>query len=140
MPISKKDYLGSYVNSPDLTPVRLANMDRLLTKVNKLQAIMLADGVRFSVNTKTKSNVGGSGNGGFRSQNCPVGAPHSAHKDCLAVDIYDPDNKIDAWLNEARNLHILEELGMYFEAMIATPTWSHWSIHPPKSGRRFFLP
>ena len=139
--ISIKDYFGKYEGHADITPARYANAQRLVAKVNTLMAAMMADGVKFPDNPSTKCQVAGTGNGGFRPQDCPVGAPGSAHKMGLAVDLYDPEGEIDNWLNnniEARGLY--EDLGLYFEALSSTIGWSHWSLVAPKSGRRFFIP
>ena len=136
--ISKSQYLGTYAKSKDLTPVRLANMDALLTKVNRLMQFCSSHGVEFKVNPKTGSQISGELNGGFRPQSCTIGAEHSAHKEGLAVDIYDPLDEIDAFLmtnKEAQDLY--KELGFYFEHPSKTPTWSHWGI-VPKSQRWFY--
>lgn len=141
MTISLEQYFGKYAKSKDLTPARYANARRLLNAVNRLELLAISEGVVFPVNPKTGSGVSGDTYGGFRPQDCPQGASHSAHKDCEAVDRYDPFNKIDDWLitsPEARKLY--EEMGMYFEHPKATLGWSHWSIRRPASGNRFFYP
>lgn len=138
--ISKKEYTGVHAKSKDLTPVVLANIDKLITACNKLEAAAVADGVEFKTNPATKSNISGQTYGGFRPQNCPQGAANSAHKTGEAVDRYDPDGAIDVWLMLPKNKKLLEELGMYFEHPSATVGWSHWSIRKPKSGNRFFYP
>jgi len=139
--ISMKDYLGSFAHSKDLTPERYANAQRLLTACNRIEMIAIKDGVVFATNPETGSGVSGETFGGFRPQDCPQGAPHSAHKDGLAVDRYDPFGKIDAWLlTSAVAQKAMAEIGMYFEHPNATPGWSHWSIKAPPSGKRFFYP
>lgn len=139
--ISNRDYLGKWSGSLDLTPVRYANMLRLLPKVNTLMQIASADGVVFQVNPATKTQVAGQTYGGFRPQDCPQGAPQSAHKEGLAVDIYDPDGSIDNWLLTAPAAQrAIADLDMYFEHPSATIGWSHWSIKRPSSGKRFFYP
>lgn len=141
MTISKAQYLGNYAKSKDLTPNVLANIDMLLTKVNRLMQTAMANGVQFPVNAYTRSQVAGQNNGGFREQCCTIGATASAHKLGMAVDIYDPLDAIDNWLNESPIAKVeFEHLGLYFEAKEATRGWSHWSIKPPASGRRFFKP
>lgn len=141
MTISKAQYLGTYAKSKDLTAERLANIDRLLTKVNHLMMIAMQDGVVFLDNPKTKSQVAGEKNGGFRPQDCLIGAPKSAHKEGLACDLYDPTGKIDKWLNTSKvAAKAIADLDMYFEAESSTIGWSHWSIKPPASKRRFFIP
>lgn len=139
--ISKVQYLGTYAKSKDLTPNILANIDMLLTRVNRLMQTAMADGVIFPVNPDTKSQVAGQKNGGFREQCCTIGAPQSAHKLGMAVDLYDPFNQIDSWLMQSPVAKVAyQDLGLYFEHPDATIGWSHWSIVKPKSGNRFFRP
>jgi len=140
--ISISDYFGKYGKShKDVTPPRYAAAQILLLKVNKLMQIAIDDGVEFPINPKTKSQVAGETNGGFRPQDCTIGAPLSAHKICQAVDLYDPKGEIDDWLTSSPVAReAIKELDMYFEDKSATVGWSHWSTKAPKSGRRFFLP
>lgn len=131
-------YFGKWLNNRDVTPERMNNAENLCAAVNKLMEYMEADGMQFPINPHTRTNVGGETLGGFRPQSCAIGAPQSAHKEGMAVDIYDPDNKIDKWLlaHEAE----LELFSLWFEHPDATPHWSHWSTRKPKSGNRFFRP
>jgi hypothetical protein len=140
--ISKTQYLGLYSTSPDLTPARLANIDRLLKAVNRLMMLGIQEGVVFPINKNTGSQVGGETYGGFRPQSCTIGAPSSAHKEGLAVDLYDPlPGNIDTWLQNSKEAKKLcEDLGLYFEHPSATIGWSHWTIRKPLSGHRFFFP
>jgi hypothetical protein len=140
--ISKAQYLGLYSTSPDLTPVRLANIDRLLKAVNRMMMQGIKEGVIFPTNKATGCQVGGETYGGFRPQSCTIGAKNSAHKEGLAVDIYDPlPGNIDSWLMQSKDAKKLyEELGLYFEHPSATIGWSHWSLKAPLSGNRFFFP
>lgn len=136
--ITLQEYFGPHWDHPDATEERKANAERLLALCEKLELIALADGVRFPDNPVTGSGVSGNTYGGFRPQSCPQGAPNSSHKEGLAVDRYDPSNEIDAWCME--NLKELNECGIYIEAPKSTPRWSHWTIKPPKSGKRVFIP
>ena len=136
--ISKSDYLGQWLDSPDITPQVHVNIGRLLTACNKLEAMALQDGVKFPTNPKTKSQVSGEVYGGFRPQNCTIGAPQSAHKTGEAVDRYDPDGKIDEWCS--MHVPLLRTCGIYLEHPDDTPNWSHWGIRPPKSGNTIFKP
>lgn len=131
-------YFGKYLKHIDATTERKDNAEKLVIAVNRLIDIMVMAGVTFRTNPLTGSIVGGETLGGFRPQNCPIGAPASAHKQGLAVDIYDPDGKIDDWLIS----HQLElkQYGLYFEHPTATRGWSHWSTRKPRSGRTFFYP
>lgn len=139
--ISKQDYLGIHSKSADLTTERLANIDRLLTAVNRLMMLGIKENITFKINKNTSSQVSGETFGGFRPQSCTIGATHSAHKEGLAVDIYDPIEDVDTWLktsDDARDLY--EQLGLYFEHSDYTRGWSHWGLKRPASGNRFFKP
>lgn len=141
--ISLADYYGIHSKSIDLTPGRRANAQRLLTAVNRLIALGMKEGLVFPVNPNTKSQVSGETYGGFRPQDCKIGAPNSAHKECQAIDLYDPNDggAIDTWLMTSKAAkELYEDLGLYFESPSATIGWSHWSIRRPASGSRFFKP
>lgn len=136
-----KDYIGKWEKSPDWTPARQANAQKLLTACNALEAIAVKAGVKFPINPKTKSPVSGDVYGGFRPQSCTEGAPNSAHKEGMAVDRYDPDGSIDEWLVSSKDAQkAAKTLGLYFEASKYTPGWSHWGIRRPLSGNLFFIP
>lgn len=136
--ITATDYIGPWFNSPDWTQARQENGDKLVAAVNTLMARATADGVNFPLNPATHSQVSGKTYGGFRPQSCPQGAPHSNHKEGLAVDLFDPLGKIDAWC--MANLHVLEECGIWLEHPDSTIGWSHWQCVPPHSGHRVFYP
>ena len=136
--ISLIEYVGPHANSPDWTPARQDNAHKLLVAVNALETEMLAAGVVFPINPATGSGVSGQTFGGFRPQDCPQGAAHSAHKEGLAVDRYDPYGAIDAYL--MKNQDLLEKYGIYIEHPSKTEKWSHWSIKPPGSGNHVFYP
>lgn len=136
--ITEADYVGPWFKSPDWTEHRKDNADKLLDACSRLEAIMLDDGIDFPINPATHSGVSGKTYGGFRPQNCLQGAPHSNHKEGLAVDRWDPLNKIDAWC--MNHLDKLEECCIWIEHPDSTPGWSHWQCVPPKSGKRVFNP
>lgn len=136
--ITLQQYFGKWWNDPDATPTRVANAERLLLVCDELEALAVADGVEFPDNPATGSGVSGQTYGGFRPQSCPQGAPKSSHKDGLAVDLYDPENKIDDWC--MKNQDKLKKCGIYIEHPDSTPHWSHWTIKPPGSGRTVFYP
>lgn len=62
----------------------------------------------------------------------------SKHLSGEADDISDPKRELQAWCkaNEAK----LAEIGLWMEDFSATPTWVHFQIVPPKSGKRWFMP
>ena len=136
--ITLDQYFGPWINHADATAERKINAARLLKACELLENRMLADGFAFPTNPATGSGVSGSKYGGFRPQATTIGASKSNHKIGLAVDRYDPLNKIDTWC--MANLDVLEECGIWIEHPSATDTWSHWQCVSPKSGNRVFYP
>lgn len=137
--ITLDEYVGPYADSPCWTPERRANAHSLLLPATwALEKIMREAGIVFRDSPKTGSGISGSGNGGFRPQDCPIGAARSLHKQGLAVDRYDPAGEIDAWC--LNNLPALERCGIWVESPSKTIGWSHWQCLPPRSGNRVFLP
>jgi hypothetical protein len=136
--ITLTEYAGPHRESKDWTPAREQNAIELLTRCEALEEEMVADGVVFPDNPATGSGVSGKTFGGFRPQDCPQGAPTSAHKEGQAVDRYDPGNKIDAWLMDHQDRLVHHDL--YIEHPSATNGWSHWGTRAPRSGNRVFYP
>ncbi len=62
----------------------------------------------------------------------------SKHMLCLAIDLDDDDNSLDAWC--MNHLGELERLGLWLEHPSATPRWCHVQTVPPRSGNRVFYP
>lgn len=62
----------------------------------------------------------------------------SKHMLCLAIDLDDDDNSLDAWCMS--HLAELERLGLWLEHPSATPRWCHVQTVPPRSGNRVFYP
>lgn len=134
--ISLKEYFGGF--EPRATDEHMQNAVKLLHGVETLMNMMRAVGVTFPYNPVTRSLISGEKYGGFRPSDCTIGAPNSAHKLGLAVDLYDPQNTIDEYLLGRQAF--LVEAGIYIEHPSATRGWSHWSIKPPKSGKHVFYP
>ena len=134
--ITIANYAGKWLAHPDFTKPRENNAAALLRQVNLLLNAAERAGVELKKNPATGSQVSGQQYGGFRPQSCPEGAPMSAHKQAQAVDIYDPQGKLDAWINDG----ILTQYQLYREHPDATPGWCHLSTRPPRSGRRTFYP
>lgn len=99
---------------------------------------MVADGVVFPDNPKTGTGVSGEVYGGIRPQDCPIGAPHSNHKQGRAVDRFDPGDLIDNWCVAHQDRLLFH--GIYIEHPSKTPGWSHWQAVPPPSGHTVFYP
>ncbi len=137
--MTSDDIVGPWADSPDLTAERTGNIrGRLLPAVNALLDRLLADGVDLAPNPQTGTLVSGQTLGGFRPQDCTIGAKYSNHKQGLAVDIYDPAGSIDRWC--CTHLAALAECGIWIEHPDATRGWSHWQCVPPRSGSRIFKP
>jgi hypothetical protein len=136
--ITIEDYVGVHKDSPDWTPERQANAKELLASVACILLVMQTDGVVPRVNPATGNNISGSTFGGFRPQDCSIGAPQSNHKQGKAVDLYDPDEMLDQWC--LRHLQDLVKCGIWIESPGKTLHWCHMQNVPPKSGNRVFLP
>lgn len=144
MYLSYEHIAGRFLESPDLSPTRAANIrGRLLPAAWALQRRLMERGLVFEINPKTGTIISGTQYGGFRPQDCPEGAPHSNHKEGLAVDVFDPGHRIDGALLASPTL--LDECGVWIEhpdvtIVDAGAGWSHWQCVPPRSGRRMFYP
>ena len=136
--ITITDYAGKWGNSTDWGTVQQINASELLRRVNLLLDALAARGVVAKKNPITGCLVGGESFGGFRPLSCPIGAPNSAHKQGEAVDVYDPDNKLDDYISEHQDL--LPKFDLYREHPTATNHWLHLSIRKPGSGNRTFYP
>jgi hypothetical protein len=150
--ITLQDYFGRYAQHPDARPGMWSSADDLLGRVNELKEWAKAAGIAVDeIDADTGSEISGSsvasggGNGGFRPQDCPVGAPDSAHKQACALDDFDPSNALDNWIsefdeNDGRKNVILEKFGLYREHPDATPGWCHLTTRRPGSGKRTYRP
>lgn len=131
--ITMEQYFGDKPHSNE----QLLSAMILLSRVESLlTAARDAGAYKDEENHKTASTISGEGNGGFRTPECPIGAPHSAHKEAKAIDIYDPENKLDAWISD----EILEIWDLYREAPDSTIHWCHLQTRPTVSGHRTFIP
>jgi len=131
-------YFAGWIDSPDATNERKNNAERLMLAVAKLMDMLELAGVNFPVNDNTHSQVSGCTFGGFRPGNCCQGSNHSAHKEGLAVDIYDPHGYIDDYLMLHQDT--LVECGLYMEHPDSTKGWCHLGLRAPASGKRVFCP
>lgn len=62
----------------------------------------------------------------------------SKHLYGQAVDISDPNQKIQAWCKS--NEACLVSIGLWMEDFSVTTNWVHFQIVPPGSGKRWFMP
>lgn len=132
-PITTDDYFGKW------KPTRardVQNAKALLATITPLLEAAAKAGVVFTINPNTATLVSGEQYGGYRPPFCPIGAPESAHKTGEAIDIYDPLNALDTWLNDK----VLEKYNLYREHPSATTHWCHLTTRRPGSGNRSFHP
>jgi hypothetical protein len=150
LPITLEQYLGKYIGHPDCTPGVKGNAIVLLDIVNAGLLLAQGDGVQLRINPITGSLVAGSGNGGFRPDECPIGALASWHKRHFdqvegrelgpaACDVYDPARALVTWsLENKARLIAIGILAM--ERPQWTPTWCHWQRKRVPSGHFAFVP
>ena len=132
--ITLEEYFGKWEHTEEHT----RNAEVLLKKVAIVLEEAFASGVDFHVNPLTNSYVAGETLGGFRPQDAKIGSAKSAHKEAMAIDVYDPMNDIDQWC--IKHQSILQQCGLYLEDPKATPKWCHLSTRAPASWKTVFQP
>jgi uncharacterized protein YcbK (DUF882 family) len=65
-------------------------------------------------------------------------ARNSKHLAGAACDILDEHGELKQWV--LNNVKILDKIGLWCEDFAHTPTWCHFQMMPPGSGKRFFTP
>lgn len=126
-----QDYFRAYADHPGITEAMKANAVELLSRVDRLLGIAGYYGWEPTLNPATGTWISGQDNGGWRPQDCPIGAPQSTHKQGQGVDIADPFGALDKWLMTARGLEALKECGLWIEHPGWTDGWSHLQSVPP---------
>lgn len=139
--ITLSEYFGPRLRHAEATPEMFSAADALLNRVNGLlerarKEAGYAEEIDPDTGTQVSGSKGGSGDGGFRSSDARTGAGKSKHKLARAVDVYDPGDVLDTWLNDV----ILATHGLYREHPDDTPGWCHLQDIAPGSGRRTFKP
>lgn len=135
--ITPEQYFGGKPHTPKQ---EIAARD-LLARVNTLLNEAEADGMVTHTHdpdtgTEISGSKGGAGDGGFRLSRATTGRLLSSHKEARGVDVYDPSNDIDGWLDDS----LLIKYNLYREAPESTPGWCHLTTRAPHSGRRTFQP
>lgn len=138
---------AQYFEKPHTSEHEAAAAD-LLRRVEALRSDAEKDGVKRHADPDTGCEIsgarGGDGDGGFRLFSSKTGAAGSAHKSARAVDVHDPDNELDAWLDRFENGEgsnsKLEQYGLYRESPGSTIGWCHLQTRQPPSGKRTFVP
>lgn len=136
--ITVEQYAGIWIHHENWNGACEHSAEILLDRVNRLLAEYVASGRELEINPKSKSNISGEVYGGFRPLDCPIGAKHSSHKLAMAVDVYDPFNSLDIWID--KNPDVLVKYDLYREHPTSTPRWCHLSTKQPNSKKRTFLP
>lgn len=140
--------LAQYFAKPH-SAAQLAFALDLLQRVDALVEDAVAAGAfSWAEDPDTGSGIsgakGGDGDGGFRLPSSKTGAPNSSHREARAVDVYDPGNRLDIWLNgfedgQGGNTKLAEH-DLYREDPSATESWCHLTTRAPHSGHRTFMP
>lgn len=136
--ITAAQYFGDYAEHPDATAERRYHATGWLDVVNDLLEVAAADGCELPENPVTGCLISGSGNGGFRPQDCKVGMENSTHKEGRGGDIYDLSRQFASWC--LAHPEELEKRGLYMEDPRWTPSWVHLQDVPPRSGLRVYRP
>lgn len=144
--ISTSEYFGK-----PRTAAQLEEAERLLEKVNALgNEAAESDDTAFEWAEDPDTHCcisgarGGDGDGGFRTPSSTTGATNSSHKEAKAVDVYDPNDYLDKWLDRFEDgtggNSKLAECGLYREHPDVTRSWCHLTTRAPATGRRTFHP
>lgn len=120
----------------DQSPEIQANLKVLLERLNAVRAaygkpMFVTSGLRTMADHKRIYAAKGITD----EKKIPMKSKHLSGE---AGDIGDAKRELQAWCkaNEAK----LAEIGLWMEDFSATPTWVHFQVVPPKSGKRFFMP
>ena len=106
----------------------------------KLNAIKTVETINKFLSNYSGNLIVSSGFRPAKLNNSTVGAAtKSNHITCLACDIQDM-NPFPLMQYVLNNLDLAKKLGIYFEDFRATPSWVHFAIIPPNSGKRIFKP
>lgn len=114
--------LHGYETTPEIDN----NLQILLERVNKIREQW---GKPMTVTSGLRSQAD--------QQRINPSAPKSNHLIGAAVDIYDPDLSLTAWLKENGSQRLIDAQ-LWCE--LGNKNWVHFSIYPPKSGHRWFYP
>jgi len=124
--IAMKEIIGN-LDISTLPAEHQANLKILLEKINKVRAawnkpMTVTSGYR-SVADQMRINPK---------------APKSGHLAGACVDISDPNGDLRNWI--LSNLELMKSIGFWFEDFRYTKGWVHFSINPPASKKRIFIP
>jgi hypothetical protein len=146
--LSLEEIVGKEIAPDDLSAEKLAQEQDLLERVNKVRSkwgkpMTVTSGVRtWEHHTQIYKDKAAKSqkpfeDGVYDESKVPKLSPHLENvTDRAAVDTYDPNLELTAWLKADPS--ILEDAGLYCEE--GNTNWVHFQNHPPKSGKRWFLP
>jgi len=66
--------------------------------------------------------------------------PITNHMKGGAIDLNDPDDTLDEWLESEDGKKVVKELDLYIENKKYTKGWAHIQVIRTKSGNRYFIP
>lgn len=129
--VTYADLLMGRHKSYPLTEEEATNLGRLWHRVNQLCSKLSAAGFgpTFTVSSGYRPGHYNTKEGGAKS---------SAHLSCEAVDLVDPNGKLDVWLEAHENL--LEGLKLSREHSDNTNGWVHVDIRQRSGRYRTFKP
>jgi len=123
-----------------LTPDIEREAFRTVDLANKLLSQAQTYGVTVDMHPVNKSPV----SSGWRPPEVNAATPNAAarskHMTGQAIDIYDPDGDLDAWLMTGEGQAAMVALGLWHEHPSATKGWAHVQTVPPRSNNRTFYP
>lgn len=133
--ITFKEIIGNYFLS-DIPHNHQVNIDELLKRINIIRAkygqpMIVSSGYR-TMNDHIRIY---SQKGITDPKKIPLKSRHLSGE---AIDIRDPEGKLQAWI--LANIQVLEEAGLWCEDFAHTSGWVHFQTVPPASGKRFFIP
>lgn len=111
----------------DYTAEISANLDKLLIPLNQIRT---AYGKPMTVSSGWRPPAINAATAGA--------AMRSKHMIGLACDIVDSDGQLMKWV--LQNLPLMKQLGIYMEDFRWTPSWVHFQLGGPGSGKRIFVP
>jgi hypothetical protein len=123
-----------------MTPQIAANAARTVGLANALLETAELGGVRLPRHPTTMTQVASGWRPPIVNAHTPGARPNSLHMTAQAIDIYDPDGDLDAWLMSSQGLTATEALGLWMEHPACTKGWAHLQSLPPRSGNRCFYP
>lgn len=136
MAITMNELLSGQCTFEQCTPIQKSNLNILLEKINAIRiAYAKPMTVSSGLRTMTHHLEIYAKKGITDKSKIPM---KSRHLTGQAVDIKDVNGELKKWV--LKNVDLLSSIGLWCEAFVSTPTWIHFQIIPPASGKRFFNP